>query len=251
MQCPYCASAIADEALVCPTCRRDLFLVKPLLERIATLEAELAARPALPVAEQAPGDSALADVVSTEAASDVMHSLPAAAAIFAALLALLLLGHWLFVFVYDANVLYLRIFALLLPLPFGFVFARASGFSLPLGVTTAVCGALLAVLGMSGVTSLIDAVPVLPQDMVEVREFLEFSASIGFAFLTGFWLHHWAEQRRIRHQAALERLRAAGVGGLGEKLADSMTRWSDFGSAAVAFVTTVLSIYTGLKDLIG
>ena len=34
MRCPYCVSDIADEALACPNCTRDLYLFKPLLERI-------------------------------------------------------------------------------------------------------------------------------------------------------------------------------------------------------------------------
>lgn len=55
MRCPYCVSAIDHRALVCPQCRRDLFLYKPLLARIETLEAELLAAteetPALPSAD--------------------------------------------------------------------------------------------------------------------------------------------------------------------------------------------------------
>jgi hypothetical protein len=60
VRCPYCVSEIADEALACPRCTRDLYLFKPLLakidelekavavagaaaERIAALEAEVAA----------------------------------------------------------------------------------------------------------------------------------------------------------------------------------------------------------------
>ena len=38
MHCPYCTSDINDAALVCPICSRDLYLFKPLLQRIAEFE---------------------------------------------------------------------------------------------------------------------------------------------------------------------------------------------------------------------
>ncbi|MEK6594622.1 MAG: hypothetical protein AABZ67_16240, partial [Pseudomonadota bacterium] len=42
MLCPYCTSEVPKEAYVCAQCRRDLYLLKPLQERIEALQAELA-----------------------------------------------------------------------------------------------------------------------------------------------------------------------------------------------------------------
>ena len=47
MHCPYCVSKISEQALVCPVCRRDLYLFKSLLERIESLEQRVAAQGAL------------------------------------------------------------------------------------------------------------------------------------------------------------------------------------------------------------
>ena len=52
MRCPYRVSEIADEALTCPRCARDLYLFKPLLEKIGQLEKAVAepAKAATPAA---------------------------------------------------------------------------------------------------------------------------------------------------------------------------------------------------------
>ena len=34
MRCPYCAEEVKDEAVVCKHCHSELFVVRPLLEKI-------------------------------------------------------------------------------------------------------------------------------------------------------------------------------------------------------------------------
>ena len=41
MNCPYCLSEIADEAVVCKVCTKDVYLFKPMMARIAELESKL------------------------------------------------------------------------------------------------------------------------------------------------------------------------------------------------------------------
>lgn len=42
MKCPYCVRDIDDQAIVCIHCSRDLFFLRPLLERVGALEARVA-----------------------------------------------------------------------------------------------------------------------------------------------------------------------------------------------------------------
>lgn len=257
MKCPYCISEIPDAALVCAVCRRDLYLAKPLLERIAALEAELAARPA-PAAEVAAvgeNEAAVGEIPSgTSASEELPRSWGGALAAWLLPVLLLLFAHWLLIFVYDAKVLYLRILALMLPLPFGFLFGRAARLPFAWSLLPAGLMAGGSVFGMSALTGVIDQVPVLPGSMVEVREFIEFAASIGFSFVTGLWLADWlrrrAEQTRA-WQAEIERSPGGLAAVSSKNMTDSLHRLNDLGSAVIGVATTAFSIYTGLKGVLG
>lgn len=262
MRCPYCVSEIADEALVCPVCKRDLYLFKPLLERIEQLEKQvadkdaLAARVALLEAGSGsvaaePGGSGLADddsILRPRLADWLQFWL--------APLLLLLAAHGLIVLVYDFNTLYLRLVSLLIPLPFGFLLlARAGrGRVIPMGMLLTLAG--LAVLGMSAATGWVDGTPVLPQGAREWREFIEYAASIGFSYLTGMLLGRLLRLRRraaIRQASmavALTRLVQNG-GQHTVQVQQTVQKFNEFGGAMIAAATTVMSIYTGLKGVIG
>ena len=253
MHCPYCVSEIPDEALVCSVCRRDLFVIKPLLEKIAQLEAELATRPPVTPVEQvaSPDAEAAPQPVVPEEGGAVVDWRRAVAAWLLPLVGLLL-AHWLIVFVYDTKLIFLRVLALLLPLPFGFLFFRQVGARMGWASGGALLMAATAVFGMSAVTGWLDQVPVMPQNMAEVREFVEFAVSIAFSFITGAWAANWLLRRatlRAARQAQARSARGATVNG--QKVADSLSRLNDVGSAVVGVATTAISIYTGLKDFLG
>lgn len=253
MKCPYCTTAISHEALVCPTCRRDLYIARPLLARIAALEAELAALPEKLQQESKAQQTLEREFNETEKREDkARRSIPLALCWWLSPLLLLLLGHWLTLFVYDLPVIYLRVLALVVPIPFGFLFARALRAHVGWGLPPAFLMALLSVCAMGGLTAWIDQVPALPQNMLEMREFIEFAASIGFSFITGLWLCHWQMRHDERKRLAVLRSLQSDYSTVDDKkLTEKLARLNDMGSGIVALLTTGFAIYTGLKRIIG
>lgn len=265
MKCPYCLSDIDDEALVCKVCTRDLYLFKPLLEKVAKLEEQLAST---------------ADVTRYEARIQQLEQQLAEAherlhpqrtgplavlfnlAVFILLpLGLLLLSHWLVTIVLDANLLYLRVISMALPLPFGLVlFLRRRRAVLPWFAGTAFL-AVASVIGMSWITSLVDQTPVLPQNAFEWREYLEYAASISFSFLTGMLLggvvhsrlHRTTTPGKKSHDSLPKRIVSRLVGGnlTPQQLGELIKKLEEYGGSVVAVGSTAVSIYTGLKGVLG
>lgn len=263
MQCPYCLGEVEDEALVCRICTRDLYLFKPMMAKIATLEAQVQALPDAEAYEarirllEQQLESVLAPV-RPETKHGLGASLIALAAFILLPLCLLLVAHWLITVVYDTQLIYLRIISIVLPLPFGFfLFGRHKRAVWPWFAGTCIL-AIAAVIGMSWITSLVDQTPVLPRNAFEWREFLEYAASISFSFLTGMLLGGMRYARQYRPQVRpLGPVGKAVGAGLQEKksapeqLSDIIKKLTDYGSTAVALGTTALSMYTGLKDFMG
>lgn len=288
MRCPYCVSEIADEALACPRCTRDLYLFKPLLEKISQLEKTVAEQAKLPTdAEQriaaleselaalkAGGAQALpAEVVAevTEAAAAVQAELegkPAEAtgappgyysAIAQALvpaLALLLLAHWLMLFVYDVKPLYLRVATILVPVPFGFLLASQFPNEFRRSAIAAAGLAFTGVAAMLTLTAVIDKVPLLPQDLRDARETLEYMLSIALAFVTGLLLGEYHARKKLaelKSNRMVLLLARAFVpneeGKLGiEKAVKKLTKLQE---AVMPAATGAASIYAGIKAFLG
>jgi hypothetical protein len=275
MRCPYCVSEINDAAIVCPCCQRDLYLFRPLLERISCLERELQGfgAPEGIYARIAALEARVKSVdpapLLTVEAMPAQHEPPKLSnriqsfVISGVLLAsLLILAHAMIVTVYDLNMLYLRVASLVIPLPFGIIFGVASlalgrrRFLLGLGAGTSI--ALVAVLGMSWTTHLVDHVPVLPADQRELREFIEYAASIAFSYVTGMLLAGLWQAKTWRAASVSENdlaLKLAKLASSSQAAVESVQALSlkikAISTSVAATGTSVAAAYTGLRAVVG
>jgi hypothetical protein len=258
MKCPYCLSAVDDEAVVCKVCTKDLYLFKSLMAKIHQLENQLDAlkdHPAL-VARVTELEGLLeAERSKEEAVPETVGRVVFNAVRFVlAPLILLLVAHALITIVYDLNVLYLRVVSLVLPWPFAFYLFKARDRAYSPWIAMSGVMAVASVIGMSAITSSVDHTPVLPQNMLEWREFFEYATSITLSFITGMVVggmaYNRAHQASVNAQNALLRRLVQGAGG-GKLSPDAlhgvMKKLNDFGSSIVALGATGASIYTGLK----
>ena len=260
MKCPYCTSLIEDESLVCKVCHRDIYLFKPLTETIRSLQEKLNA--------QENTDQLQRRIQELEYLVEVAHQklhtksstlagfcLDLAQFVFIPL-ALLLLGHALITVVYDLPLIYLRLASIVLPLPFGYWLFKGQNRSLLPWFISATFLAGLSVLGMSAITAWVDRVPIMPQSMLEWREFIEYACSIAFSFLTGMLLGGIAYHRTHRPKnSGSPFLKMLMVQFSERKLSPEaiqqiIKKLEGFGSTALALGATATSIYTGLKGLL-
>jgi len=273
VRCPYCVSEIDSEALACPRCAKDLYLFKPLLEKVSQLEKAVsevakaaAANAELRIAaleqELAKIKAERADAVPVEVV--VQNPEPASAPgyakslleAFVPALALLIAAHWLLLFVYDVRPLYLRLATIVIPVPFGFLLAARHPNDFRNSAIGAVALAVAGVFSMLTVTAFIDKVPLLPQDQRDWRETLEYVLSISLAAVTGLLLgasHARSKLAELKTNRMVLLLARAFVpneeGKLGiEKAVKKLTKLSD---AVTPAATGAASIYAGIKVFLG
>lgn len=260
MNCPYCLSEVSEEAYVCKTCSRDLYLFKPMMAKVADLEGQLAAVPSPELYELRIAElEQLLDEQNQrlEKRSSLQWILDIGLYLIIPLL-LLLTAHWLIVVVYDTKMLYLRIISMVLPLPFAYALFNKSAYKLFPWFIGVIFLAISSVIGMSWITSLVDKTPVLPQNLFEWKEVLEYSASIAFSFLTGMLLgrvSYLAKQRARRAGLVSSMMKVASLnlkdGGASIKNVHGLMKTlQEYGGTVVALGTTAVSIYTGLKGII-
>ena len=171
-------------------------------------------------------------------------------------LALLIAAHGLITVFYDLNTLYLRIVSLLIPLPFGLLLVAQERRPRLLLIAMAISLSGIAVLAMSGVTSMVDGTRVLPVGLREWREFFEYAMSIALSYTSSMIVGRMA-RLKARAQArqasgaslALARLISSGAAKT-EQIQSSANTFHDFGSSITAAATTAASIYAGLQGFV-
>jgi hypothetical protein len=245
-------------------CTRDLYLFKPLLAEAQTLSQRL--------------DDALARIVALEAGAAATATLAALAdpaladkkpgrsraprkpvmSLGRAVLALvvtLVCAHTLIVVALDLPVIWLRLICVTVPIPFGYLMAKARRKPLyPLAL--AVAGVALVVpLAMAAVVAAIDHTSVLPSDPRELQEFMSFALSIGLSLGTGMIL---ARTLGLGDSHALdEASRTYGrIANLIHRLSPELVQknFESTQKALLAFIavcTTAASMVSGLKDVVG
>ena len=260
MNCPYCLSEVSEEAHVCKTCSRDLYLLKPMMAKIASLEGQLAAIPSQEVNELRIAQlEYLLEEQNQQLINRPLFAWVKDIALYLLVpLLLLLLAHWLIVIVYDTKMIYLRIISMILPLPFAYFLFKSHAHKLFPWFVGVVFLAISSVIGMSWITSLVDRTPIWPQNFFEWKEVLEYSASIAFSFLTGMLLGGvaYAGKQRRRQAGIMNALikvaSTQSTGGVSiQGMHGLMKSLQDYGGTVVALGTTAVSIYTGLKGIIG
>jgi hypothetical protein len=123
---------------------------------------------------------------------------------------LLLIAHWLTVFAYDLSTLVLRIVSIAIPLPVAIWLTLRYRIKPAIQIAIAVAIGLVAVFGMSFVTSVHEKTSFLPENLREWREMLEYVASIAFAHLTGVLISSALQARSgARNQAGAATLKLA------------------------------------------
>lgn len=262
MNCPYCLTEVSDEAVVCKTCSRDLYLFKPMMAKVAELEKQLAEIPNQEAYEKRIAELELMldqhEQNITAPKSTLGWALDITIYLLTPLL-LLLLAHWLIAVVYDTKMIYLRIISMVLPMPFAFFLFKSRQHKLFPWFLGIAFLSVTSVIGMSWITSMVDHSPVFPQSFSEWREVFEYAASIAFSYLTGMLLGGvaYASKQRHRRAARISPFMKAVADGIGDgKISPGnvytiMKTLQEYGGTIIALGTTALSIYTGLKGIVG
>ena len=285
MRCPYCASEVPQAAIVCPHCTRDFYLFKPLLERVDQLEARLieqsqtAALPyesriaalerelaelkaAQPTAAAAASHSGVEETLSRSGGTP-LFSVTGTRRYWASLMlalapavVLLVAAHVVLLFVYDVKPLYLRVASMLIPIPFGFALLVWHPQRFRSSTIGGFVMAVVAVWLMLVTTALVDNVAVVPQTVRDVREVLEYMASIGLALLTGLLLGKLRYRRLVTKSQpgrivillaelfTTDKAGELGVLRLASRIQKAVATLTPIG-------TGVASIYAGIKALFG
>ena len=250
MKCPYCLSDIDAEAYVCKTCTRDLYLFKPMLQKVSDLEENLNN-----VSDRVTLESRISELeeellYKKELEAEGIFGILSKISKFIILpLLILLFAHAAIVIIYDLKLIYLRLASIIIPMPFAFfLFQKKKNPVFPWFLGSLLL-AFVAVIGMSAITALVDKTLVMPRSIIEWKEFIEYSLSITFSFLTGMLLGTISFFKRSKHKIDINPMLKALINLLVDKKL-SPEALQDLLQKSIKYIslgTTLLSLYTGLK----
>jgi hypothetical protein len=110
--------------------------------------------------------------------------------------------------------------------------------------------------GMSAVVAAVDGTPVMPQDAREWREFIEYAASMGLAYLSGMILgahlrnrREHAERQANELTVHLAKLITSGSQSA-EKLSATIGKLRELSNSLTVAATSAAAAYAGLKGFI-
>ena len=193
--CPFCTSDISSEAVSCPQCQRDVSGVRllsirlqQLHHRVDDLERRLDVEEASVMTDQASVSYTLpqgivpaVDFYRLRRPVWVIVSIVAAVVV-------VLLSHWLMLFVLETSSIALRIVTIVVPMIIGLFGAILSRETVLTFVSAGFFVAVVCVVGMLGITARIDGVEWFPTTHRDQWEVLEYVAAIWLGFSTGFFV---------------------------------------------------------------
>lgn len=260
MLCPYCLSIVEEKAYVCKVCTKDIYLFKDLLDKVDSLEKkieDLSTSENLLIKVNELENQLRSEYTKQEESNK--NSLATIVDFLNFLflpLILLLISHALITVVYDVNMVYLRLISIVLPLPFAYYLFSSKKKNLFKWFALTALLSFSSVIGMSSITFWVDQTPILPQNNLEIKEFIEYSASILFSYFTGMLLGSVQYNKKHKIISSSNNLFLRLVVNIftsgkisPQSMQKLMSKINEFGGSIVALGSTLISIYTGLKAL--